>query len=67
MLQSDCMVYHYKITEFNDIVRHVIKVNLHSNTNNTMAADRQEYVINVWEVVVAVSDIVVEGLTGRIS
>ena len=32
-----------------------------------MAADRQEYVINVWEVVVAVSDIVVEGLTGRIS
>ena len=40
--------------------------NLHSNINNTMAADRQEYNIDVWEVVVAVSDIVVGGLTGRI-
>ena len=32
-----------------------------------MAADRQKYIINVWEVVVAVSDIVVGGLTGRVS
>jgi len=32
-----------------------------------MTADRQEYINNVWEVVVAVSDIVVGGLAGRIS
>ena len=32
-----------------------------------MAADRQKYIINVWEGVGAVSDIVVGGLTGRVS
>jgi len=32
-----------------------------------MNADRQEYIINVWEVVVAVSDIFAGVLTGRIS
>ena len=60
------MVYHYKITEFNNICQ-VLKANLHRNIYNTITADRQEYIINVWEVVVAVSDIVVGGLTGRIS
>jgi len=45
----------------------VLKANLHRNIYNTITADRQEYIINVWEVVVAVGDIVVGGLTGRIS